>query len=482
MRNKNIIKYVGVTAASIAALPLSSFSQEKESPNIIYILADDLGYGDLGCYGQEIIKTPNIDRMAKQGLRFTQHYSGSTVSAPSRSSLLTGLHTGHTPIRGNQEVYPEGQEAMPANTYTFVHFLKDAGYETGAFGKWGLGYPGSASEPSKLGFDEFYGYNCQRISHNYYPYYIWHNDQKVMLPGNTGDNQTQYAQDMIQGEALKFIESNKDNKFFAYIPYLLPHAELLVPDDDILAMYKGKLEPGKPYNGPKRAADSKGFKINAYGYVEDPHANFAAMVARLDMYVGQVLDLLEELGIADNTIVMFASDNGSHREGGHNPAFFNSSGGLRGNKRDLYEGGIRVPLIVQWPKHIKEGATTDHVSAMWDMMPTLSDIVGQKTKIEGDGVSFYPTLIGKKQKEHKYLYWEFHEYGGRVAVRYGDWKGVKYNYGKSPDAPMELYNLKDDVQEKNNVAAENPKIVAKIEAFIKKSRTESEIFNFGRER
>ena len=301
-------------------------ARAAERPNIVFVLADDLGYGDLGCYGQKVIRTPCLDRMAREGLRFTQHYAGSTVCAPSRSCLMTGQHTGHTPIRGNKEVQPEGQQPLPAEAVTLAEVLKQAGYVTGAFGKWGLGYPGSEGDPTKQGFDEFFGYNCQRMAHNYYPYYLWHNRKKVFLPGNEGRKTEQYAPDLIQEQALKFIEKNKDRPFFLYVPVTLPHAELFVPDDEIVRSYRGRF-PEKPYKG---VDDGPRYKRGGYGSVATPRANFAAMVTRLDRYVGEILDKLRELGLDRKTIVFFSSDNGPHAEGGANPAYFNSSGGLRG--------------------------------------------------------------------------------------------------------------------------------------------------------
>lgn len=454
-------------------------NQTQQKPNIIYILADDLGYGDLGCYGQKIIKTPNLDRMAKQGVLFTQHYAGSTVSAPSRSSLMTGLHTGHTYIRGNVENSSgEGQHPLPASTFTIAKMLKQVGYTTGIFGKWGLGYPGSEGDPLNQGFDEFYGYNCQRLAHNYYPYHLWHDRQMVMLPGNEGNKKEQYSQDLIHSQAMSFINNNKDKPFFAFLPYVLPHAELVVPKDSILNYYKDNIKEGKPYSGAD-SQDNKFYKNGGYGSSEHPHADFAAMVTRLDWYVGEILNQLAELGIADNTIVIFTSDNGPHREGGADPDFFNSYGELRGVKRDLYEGGIRVPFIAQWPGKIPSGTKSDHVSAFWDMMPTFADIAHAKSPKGIDGISMFPSLTGKKgQKEHEYLYWEFHEMGGRVAVRYQNWKGVKLQYGNNPNSPMELYDLFKDVGEKNNIASENPDIADLLESYIKKARTNSELFNF----
>jgi arylsulfatase A len=452
-------------------------NEPEGHPNIIYILADDLGYGDLGCYGQNDIRTPNLNRMAKEGMRFTQHYSGSTVCAPSRSCLMTGLHTGHTPIRGNKEYYPEGQHPLPAEAVTLPEILKESGYVTGAFGKWGLGYPGSEGEPNNQGFDEFYGYNCQRIAHNYYPYFLRHNDKKVMLPGNEGKKTRQYAPDIIQNQTLKFIEANKDRPFFLFVPHIIPHAELLVPDDEIVKSYRGRF-PEKPYKG---VDDGPNYKMGGYGSVETPRANFAAMITRLDNHVGGILDKLRELRLDRKTLVFFTSDNGPHSEGGANPAYFNSNGGLRGQKRDLYEGGIRVPLIAWWPGKIKAGSRSEHVSAFWDVMPTLAELVGANVPDDIDGISFLPTLLGKrhKQKKHEYLYWEFHEYGGKQAVRKGKWKAIRLQVRKNPNGPLELYDLEADPREEKNVASHNPAAVREAEQIMRRARTNSDVFLFG---
>lgn len=446
-------------------------------PNIVYILADDLGYGDLGCYGQKDIRTPNLDRMAHEGMLFTQHYSGSTVCAPSRSCLMTGLHTGHTPVRGNKEYQPEGQHPLPADSVTVAEVLKKAGYATGAFGKWGLGYPGSKGDPNNQGFDEFYGYNCQRYAHNYYPYFLRHNDKKVMLPGNEGKKTGQYAPDLIQEQTLRFIEANKDKPFFLFIPHVIPHAELFVPEDDIIKSYRGKF-PEKPYKG---VDDGPNYRIGGYGSVATPRANFAAMVTRLDRHVGQILDKLSRLGLDKNTLVIFTSDNGPHAEGGRNPADFNSSGGLRGVKRDLYEGGIRVPMIARWPGKIEADSRSEHVSAFWDVMPTLAELAGADAPRDIDGISFAPMLLGQaqKQKEHDYLYWEFHEQGGRQAVRQGKWKAIRQQVKRDPNGPLELYDLESDPDEKNDLASRYPDIVVKMEKIMKEARTDSDVFLFG---
>jgi arylsulfatase A len=462
---------------SVSRQESSSDKGDAERPNIIYILADDLGYGDLGCFGQKDIRTPNLDRMAREGMRFTQHYSGSTVCAPSRSCLMTGLHTGHTPIRGNKEYYPEGQHPLPAESVTVAEILKKEGYVTGAFGKWGLGYPGSDGDPINQGFDEFFGYNCQRFAHNYYPYFLRHNDKKIMLAGNEGKKTGQYAPDLIQEQTLKFIEVNKDRPFFLFVPNVIPHAELLVPDDEIVRSYRGKFAE-KPYKG---IDDGPNYKIGGYGSVETPRANFAAMITRLDMYVGEILDKLCETRLDKKTVVIFSSDNGPHSEGGANPAYFNSNGGLRGQKRDLYEGGIRVPMIAWWPGKIKAGTKTDHISAFWDVTPTFAELAAADVPEDIDGISFLPTLLGNthKQREHDYLYWEFHEQGGKQAIRKGKWKAIRLGVKKNPEGPLELYNLKTDPHEKNSIASRHQDVVRQMERIMKEARANSDVFLFG---
>ena len=453
---------------------------KKSKPNIIYILADDLGYGDLSCFGQTKFKTPNIDRLAAQGMIFTQHYSGSAVCAPARSSLLTGQHTGHTPIRGNKEIKnQEGQTPLPANSFTIAELMKQGGYQTGAFGKWGLGFVGTEGDPNKQGFDEFYGYNCQRMSHRYYPTHLWRNNEKVLLQGNNWTKTTTFAPDEIQKETINFIEKNKSQPFFAYVALLQPHAELLVPDDKILAQFKGKFEE-VPFEKPHSyLADygDKDFEYKKYASQKIPYATYAAMATRIDNYVGEIMEKVEALGIAENTIIMFTSDNGPATEGGANPSFFNSTGGLKGVKRDLYEGGIRSPFIVAWKNKIKAGTSSDHISAFYDVMPTLAELSHQDIPKTSDGISFLPTLLGKDtQSKHEFLYWEFPARGGRQAVRMGDWKGVIYNLKKGKKRDFELYNLSTDKYESNNVAKEHPEIVAQMKIILKEEHQESELF------
>ena len=412
-----------------------------EKPNIIYILADDLGYGDLGSYGQKHIQTPNLDRMAEQGMRFTQHYSGSTVCAPSRSVLMTGLHTGHTQIRGNKEIMPVGQYPLSYGTVTIPKLLKEAGYRTGGFGKWGLGYPGSEGEPSLQGFDEFFGYLCQRRSHFFYPEFLYHDVcgtpvERVLLEGNrVEDASTEnfqregagppiakafYSQDVIAEKALEFIEKNKNTPFFLYFPSQIPHASLQVPDE-ALEMYLDE-------NGESIFEEDSSYPFGAYTQTDKPKAVYAAMVTLLDRYVGMIIEKLEELNLTDDTLIIFTSDNGSYTEGGYHYSMHNSNGELRGGKRDLYEGGIRVPFIAKWPGKIEAGVVSDHLSYFPDMMPTFTELAGVKAPPGIDGISMVPALMGREgQKNHDHLYWEFHAQGGKQAVRKGKWKAVRLN-------------------------------------------------------
>lgn len=451
------------------ALCLTSCNKPQVQPNIIYIMADDLGYADIGPYGQTLIKTPNLDRLAMQGLRFTQCYAGCTVSAPSRASLMTGLHTGHTFIRGNMEIKPEGQCPMPEGTLTLGTLLQTQGYTTGAFGKWGLGYPGSTSEPNKAGFDEFYGYNCQRLAHTYYPNHLWHNTTRVEFP-NPQDSV--YAPDIIHEHALQFIREHKDAPFFAYLSYTIPHAELNLPHDDTYRYYTQAIP----------AEDDKPYLYNGgYGATDRPLASFAAMVSRLDRYVGDVMALLDELGLAQNTLIIFTSDNGPHREGGANPDYFKSYGPLRGVKRDLYEGGIRVPFIARWTNHIQPNGVTSQIASFWDMMPTFAQLSGYKQDVQTDGVSLVPTLTGRgKQRQQPYLYWEFHEMNGRQAVLSGNWKAIRQQVKDSTKTTFELYNLSTDIHEDHNLAEQEPAKAEEMQRLMDQAHTPSELFNFGR--
>jgi arylsulfatase A-like enzyme len=456
----NLVHLAVAAAVTVGACSEVPGAEPAAKPNFVYILLDDAGYGDFSCYGQKKFTTPNIDRMAAEGLRFTDHYSGATVCAPSRCSLMTGLHGGHAFIRGNREIQPEGQYPIPADTVTLPERLKQAGYATGAFGKWGLGPPGSEGDPVKQGFDEFFGYNCQRHAHSYYRDYLWHNTEKVPLDGKT------YTADLIAAQARDFIRRHKDGPFFCFMPVTVPHAALHVPEESA-APFRKKFPQFED-------------KVGRYAGTEikNPAACFAGMMTRLDTEIGRVLALLDELGIAEQTLVTLTSDNGAHREGGHMPDFFQSTGPLRGIKRDLYEGGIRVPMIARWPGKVPPGTVTDHPSAFWDVMPTLCELAGAEVPQDTDGISMVPTLLGHAdaQQAHEYLYWEFSPQGGKQAVRMGPWKGVRLNLKKNPDAPVELYNLKTDLGETKNVAAEHPDIVARIEEVMKTARVESELF------
>jgi arylsulfatase A-like enzyme len=455
---------------------VSSRAQDKVRPNIIFILADDLGYGDVGFNGQQYIRTPFIDQLAAEGLRFDQFYAGTAVCAPSRSALMTGQHTGHTFIRGNLGVKPEGQYPIADSVLTIAEILQQAGYRTGAFGKWGLGPVLSEGDPNKQGFDQFYGYNCQTLAHRYYPTHLWDNSSKVLLAGNEVlETPTRYAPDLIQKKALDFITANKDRPFFLFLPHILPHAELLVPDDSLLNHYKGRFEE-KAFVGDDYGNSAKPFGYASQAY---PRATFAAMVSRLDLYVGQVMAKLKDLGLDENTIVIFSSDNGPHREGGADPQFFNSNAGMRGFKRDLYEGGIRVPFVVRWPNKVKANSRSQHIAAFWDVFSTFADIAGTSSKNQGDGISFFNTLLGdNEQQNHRYLYWEFHEQGGKQAVRIGKWKAIRLQAMTAMPAPIELYDLELDPFEKNNMAAEHPEIIKQAEDCMKQAHRESEVFPF----
>ena len=427
--------------------PLADKLKPKK-PNIIFILADDLGYGDLGCYGQTKIKTPNIDRLAAEGMRFTQFYAGSTVCAPSRSALMTGQHTGHTRIRGN-DAYPLRPEDV-----TVAEVLQKAGYKTGAFGKWGLGLANTTGTPNKQGFEEWFGYLSQTHAHDYYPTELFRNDEKMFFDENSGGRKGMYSHDLVTKSATNYVRVTRFFSFFMFLAYTVPHA-----NNEL-----GK----KTGNGMEVPSDAPYTKEDW----PQPEKNKAAMITRLDRDIGRLIEHLQKLKIDDNTIIFFTSDNGPHKEGGVKPEFFNSSGGLRGIKRDLYEGGIRVPMIVRWPGKIPAGKVSDQIWAFWDFLPTAAEIAGETNKLSNvDGISMLPTLLGQKQtNQHEFLYWEFHEGGTKQAVRMGDWKAVRL----APKKPLDLYNLKTDLAEINNVAAQHSDIVAKIEDYLLTARTESE--------
>jgi len=458
MRNK-----LTIILAVAFSVSLGAASFDEVPPNIIFILADDLGYGDLGCYGQERIKTPNIDRMAAEGMRFTQHYSGSTVCAPSRCALMTGLHTGHGTVRDNDGGYGAGP--LKPTDITVAEVLKKAGYATALIGKWDLAGPDGTAIPNLHGFDYSFGYQHSSRAHNHYPEFLWRNAQKVMLEGNQGGQGTQYSHDMFTREALTYIERKRNRPFFLYLAYTIPHAELTVPEDS-LKPYLGKF-PEEPYK--KKA--SWQWRPGSYCPQENPKATFAGMISRMDRDVGRLLTKLEECGLDRDTLVIFASDNGAHKEGGANPNFFESSGPLRGIKRDLYEGGIRVPFIARWPGKIEPGSTTDHVSAFWDFLPTCAELAGTGAPEGIDGLSMVPTLLGqpRRQEEHEFLYWEYKE---KQAVRMGDWKAVRL---RGEDGGLELYDLKSDIAEKHDLAKRHPEITARIENIMELSHGDPRI-------
>ena len=438
-------------------------SEATSQPNIIYILLDDAGYGDLSCYGQTKFLTPNIDRLASEGMKFTNHYSGSTVCAPTRSVIMSGLHTGHTPSRGNREIKPVGQFPIPATTFTIAEALKKAGYATGAFGKWGLGNPGSEGDPIHQGFDRFFGYNCQRNAHTYYPKWLFDDLRKIELDGKT------YAHDLIMDKAVEWIDRQHENPFFCFLPVTIPHAAMHVPEK-YAAPFREKFPEFE--NKVGRYGNNKPFAKN-------PAAQFAGMMTTLDEGIGRVLKSLKKHQIDQNTIVLLSSDNGPHKEGGHMPNYFNSNGGLRGFKRDLYEGGIRCPLLVRWPGKVEAGSTSNHISAHWDLFPTFCELAGTNPPEGLDGISFLPTLLGKEQEKHEHLYWEFYEGGGKRAVRIGKWKAVQNQVNrKGKDAPIEIYDLESDRAETSDLAAQNSELIARIQKIFERSHTPSPLWKF----
>ena len=478
----NKVSGIKVGCALTGALALVGCSRNKapeakQTPNVVFILADDLGIGDITPYGQKLIKTPNLDRMAQEGMRFSQCYAGTAVSAPSRASLITGCHTGHTHIRGNMKADPEGQVPMPEGTYTMAQMFKNAGYATGCFGKWGLGYPGSESDPTKVGFDRFYGYNCQTLAHDYYPDHLWDGDKRVEFTENYDQAENTYSADLIHGKALEFIREKGESgePFFAFLTYTLPHAELVLPKDSVYQSYCEAIPAEDDQAWHAMNPNARG----AYGDTDRPLASFASMVTRMDSYVGDVMDLLKEMGIDDNTLEIFTTDNGPHREGGANPDYFLSYGPYRGIKRDLYEGGIHMPMIAWQPGTVEPGSVNNHLTAFWDVMPTFAELAGSKDEFVTDGISFLPSLTKNgNQKEHDYLYWEFHEGGGKQALRMGDWKGVRLNVSKPDEQVFELYNLAEDTHEDNNLASSHPEIVERISFLMDSVRTNSDLFNF----
>jgi arylsulfatase A-like enzyme len=453
-RRRRPTSLFAVVAALAAA---AAFAQQR--PNILLIHADDLGYGDLSAYGQSRFQTPALDRLAKEGLRFTQYYSGSTVCAPSRTALMTGFHMGHAWIRGNGD-YPLRPEDV-----TLGEVLREAGYRTAVIGKWGLGVAGTTGQPDKQGFEYSFGFLDHRHAHRQYTDHLWRNGQRVAV-----DLERDYANDLFTREAAAFMGRRDARPFFLYLNYTVPHAELRVPEESLKAF--GRRFPEKPFVNAEADARPAGaaFEARSLGYrsQQTPHAAFAAMITRMDRDIGRLLELLRERGLERNTLVLFTSDNGPHKEGGADPEFFRSSGALRGIKRDLYEGGIRVPMIARWTGTIPAGRVSDHVWAHWDMLPTLAEIARAQTPAAIDGLSMARALRGERQKTHEFLYWEFHERGFQQAVRMGKWKAVRLK----PEAPLELYDLESDLAEQRNVAADEPDVVARIESYLKTARTD----------
>jgi arylsulfatase A-like enzyme len=443
-------------------------AQRAPRPNILLIHADDLGYGDLTPYGQTRFETPSLARLAREGTRFTQYYAGSTVCAPSRAALMTGMHTGHVSVRGNGGA-SRGDIPLRAGDVTIAEVLKQAGYRTALIGKWGLGGPGGSGDPNAQGFDLAFGFLDQRHAHRQFTDHLWRNGQK-----QSTDLERDYVNDLFTKEAVAFIERDDRRPFFIYLNYTVPHAELR-PPADALDAYKGKF-PETPFVNPKADEQPGGATPQgpSLGYRSQPtpHAAFAATINRMDRDVGRLMDLLHARGLDNRTLVLFTSDNGPHQEGGGDPAFFNSSGGLRGIKRDLYEGGIRVPMIARWTTTVPSGRASDQVWAHWDLMPTLAELGGGSAPGGIDGISMTAALRGAPQRSHEFLYWEFHERGFQQAIRTGQWKAVRLKN----DAPLELYDLSSDVAEQHDVAAAHPEVVQKVEGYLKAARTESEIW------
>ena len=477
--------------AVLAASCGAATEAAARKPNIIFILADDLGYGDIGAFGQKLIRTPNLDRLAAEGLRFTQHYSGNNVCAPSRCVLMTGKHPGHAFIRDNRAMKPEGQFPIPADTVTLPKLLKVQGYVTGGFGKWGLGGPGTTGVPLQQGFDRWFGYNCQAVAHNFYPTHLWDNDRHIELgnaefsahqklpPGADLNKEETYAPyagkeysaDLIAEQARAFVRANRDRPFFCYVPTTVPHLALQVPEDS-LAEYRGKFAD-EPYDG------SRGYLPHQY-----PHAAYAAMITRMDREIGRLMDLVKELGLDENTLFVFSSDNGPlyDKVGGTDAEFFNSHGGLRGRKGSFYEGGFRVPTLVRWTGRIQPGTTSDRVSGFEDWLPTLLELIGAlaATPPGIDGLSFAPTLLGRQQEPRPFLYRESPGYGGQQCVRVGDWKAVRQNLrlsaARTATLKTELYNLATDPAEQTDVAASHPEVVARLEKLLREQHTPSPDF------
>ncbi|MCX6618514.1 MAG: arylsulfatase [Acidobacteria bacterium] len=446
MDRREFLKTTAAGAVSLAA----GAAEAAARPNIIFILADDLGYGDLGCYGQQRIKTPNLDRLAAEGIRFTQAYSGATVCAPSRCCLMTGKHGGHATVRGNKR--PE--VGLRPDEATLPALLKKAGYRTALSGKWGLGGPSTRSMPNQRGFDEFFGYLDQLHAHNSYPEHLWQNEEEVFLTENWFNRRKKFAPDLFTEKALEFVKRRESRPFFLYLAYTVPHA------DNELGAFQG--------NGIEVPSDEP------YSNENWPQAerNFAALVTRMDRDIGTLMAALGDGGIDRNTLIVFSSDNGPHREGGHDPDYFSSRGPLRGIKRDLYDGGIRMPFLTRWTGRIRGGQVSNQVLAFWDILPSLGELAGVPRPASLDGISVLPALLGERRVEHPPLYWEFHERGFSQAVRFGDWKAVRNN----PQKPIELYALETDIGEKNDVAAGNAPVAQKAAELMKSLRVDSPEF------
>lgn len=480
-------------AFSLFSIIISTSAQAQKAnskPNIIYIYADDLGYGEIEAYGQLKIKTPNLNKLRQEGIKFTNHYTSTPVCAPARSMLMTGKHGGHSYIRGNYELggfadsLEAGQMPLPEGTYTLPKMLKKAGYITGLAGKWGLGMSNTSGSPLKQGFDFYISVLDQKQAHNFYPTHVWLNDKKLKLDNpvinvhrkldsaKVTDKDFEYfigkdySGDVITKYALEFIDKNKEKPFFLYMPYMQPHVSLQVPSE-FIKPYIGQFAGERPYYGQQGYASTK-----------YPLSTYAGMITYLDAQVGKVMDKIKELGLEDNTIIMFSSDNGTTFNGGVKAQFFNSVAGLRGLKMDVFEGGIREPFLAKWPGKIAAGSTTDLPSVQFDLMATLADLTGQDAG-KTDGISFLPTLLGKpgEQKMHEYIYWEYPEKGGQTAIRMGDWKGVKINIRKNgyENSPWMLFNLKDDRGETNNLAAKHPELIKRFNEIVKKEHQPSHI-------
>ncbi|MBM3401782.1 MAG: arylsulfatase [Bacteroidetes bacterium] len=487
---KHYLKHAAL-CSFIFLFPLISEAQEKKSkPNIIYIYADDLGYGELGSYGQTKIKTPFLDQIAREGMRFTRHYSGAPVCAPSRSILMTGKHSGHSYIRGNYELggfadsLEGGQMPLHEGAYTIAKMLQERGYQTGLVGKWGMGVTNTTGSPLNHGFDYYYSVLDQKQAHNFYPTHLWENDKWDPLnnhvfavhskidPMTATDSDfdkfkgKEYAPAKFTEKALSFIEKNKEKTFFLYLPYTLPHLALQAPEDYV-KKYIGQFDE-KPYYG------ENGYAPNKY-----PLSTYAAMITFLDEQVGIIMQKIKNLGLDENTIIMFSSDNGATFSAGVDTKFFNSVGGLRGLKMELYEGGIRVPFIARWPNHIKPNTVSNHISAQYDIMPTLAELTG--SKVTGmDGKSLLPELLGKPgiQQKHEFLYFEYPENGGQLAVQLGNWKGVKMNVKKNPKAKWELYDLATDQNERIDLSVQHPEIIEKMNAIVKREHVHPHILDW----